>query len=167
MTTIPVRQPPARTAEQVSEIMSKVRSQDTTPEKLFRKALRRAGIRSFRACDASLPGKPDIVIPGKGIAIFIDGDFWHGHQYRARGFESLDAQLFGVRNANCWSSKISKNIQRDFSSTADLLDSGWQVARFWESDIRNDVDQCLAVVLKALGKRSESAAPPASSTKWQ
>lgn len=138
--------------------MSRVHSQDTTPEKPFRKALRRAGIRSFRACDASLPGKPDVVLPGKGLAIFIDGDFWHGHQYRARGFESLDAQLFGVRNADYWSSKISKNIGRDFSNTAALLDSGWQVVRFWESEIRKDVDSCMSVVLKALRRRTETAA---------
>ncbi len=161
MTTIPVRparKSLARTPAQVSDIMARVRSQDTVPEKLFRNALRRAGIRSFRACDANLPGKPDIVLPGKGLAIFIDGDFWHGHQYRARGFESLDAQLFGVRNADYWSLKISKNIGRDFSSTGALLDSGWRVLRFWESDIRKDVEGCVSVTLKALHTKSGTAA---------
>lgn len=69
--------------------MGRVKSRNTEPEKIFGKALRRAGLRSFRICDTNLPGKPDFVIPSKGLAIFMDGDFWHGHQYRARGFESL------------------------------------------------------------------------------
>jgi hypothetical protein len=70
MTTLPVRPTapvPARSPALVSEIMGRVGSRDTEPEKLFRKALRRAGIRSFRACDATLPGKPDIVLPGRAL----------------------------------------------------------------------------------------------------
>ena len=138
--------------------MERVTSRNTGPEVIFRKALRRAGIRSFRACDASLPGKPDIVLPGKGLAIFVDGDFWHGHQYQERGFESVQAQLFGVHNAEYWTTKISRNVDRDFKNTSALLSAGWRVLRFWEGDIRNSLDKCVAITLKSIENASERAA---------
>jgi DNA mismatch endonuclease (patch repair protein) len=141
----------------VSEVMGRIGSRDTEPEAIFRRALRRAGLRSFRACDASLPGKPDIVLPGKGLAIFVDGDFWHGHQYQARGFESVQAQLFGVHNAEYWTTKISRNVSRDFNNTGALLSSGWRVLRFWES-IRKSLDKCVAITLQSMEKVSERAA---------
>jgi DNA (cytosine-5)-methyltransferase 1 len=125
---------------------------------IFRKALRRAGLRSFRACDASLPGKPDIVLPGKGLAIFVDGDFWHGSQYQARGFESVQAQMFGVHNAEYWTAKISRNVNRDFKNTSALLNTGWRVLRFWESNIRKSLDKCVAITLESMEKGSERAA---------
>jgi DNA mismatch endonuclease, patch repair protein len=162
MTTLPVR-PTAASAQPrspalVSEVMGRIGSRDTEPEVIFRKALRRAGLRSFRACDASLPGKPDIVLPGKGLAIFIDGDFWHGHQYQARGFESVQAQMFGVNNAEYWTAKISRNVGRDFKNTSALRNSGWRVLRFWESDIHKSLDKCVAITLESMDKVSERAA---------
>ena len=137
--------------------MGKVNSKGTEPEIIFRQALRRAGIRSFKVCDRRLPGKPDVVFSDKQLAIFIDGDFWHGNQYRRRGFQSLNAQLFGVRNSEYWSFKISRNIIRDFKNTALLHNSGWRVLRFWESDIRANLDTCIAVAADAT-KPSETAA---------
>jgi DNA mismatch endonuclease Vsr len=107
MTTLPVHPTaavPTRSRELVSEIMRRIRSRNTEPESIFRSALRRAGVRSFRACDAALPGKPDIVLPGKRLVVFIDGDFWHGHQYQTRGFESQEAQL---RSEGAASSSLS------------------------------------------------------------
>lgn len=161
MTTLPVR-PAAPTSERspvlVSEIMSRVGSRDTEAERIFRKALRRAGIRSFRACDASLPGKPDIVLPGKKLAIFIDGDFWHGHQYRIRGFESLQAQLSGVNNKKYWKTKISGNVDRDFRNTSELLDAGWRVLRFWESQVCGSPDECVGITLAGLERTGGRAA---------
>jgi DNA mismatch endonuclease (patch repair protein) len=110
--------------------MRRVGSRDTGPEKTFPAALRRAGLRSFRACDATLPGKPDIVIPGKNLAIFLDGDFWHGHQYQSRGFGSQQEQLAEVNNAKYWVAKLTRNVTRDFQTTSTLLNSGWRVLRF-------------------------------------
>jgi DNA mismatch endonuclease (patch repair protein) len=161
MTTLPVRPAasiPKRPPSLVSKIMARVASRDTGPEKSFRAALRRAGIRSFRACDATLPGKPDIVLPGRGLAIFIDGDFWHGHQYQARGFESQQAQLSGVNNEEYWAKRLSRNIERDFTNTSAILNSGWRVLRFWESDIRRSLDKCVATTLESLDRVSGRAA---------
>jgi len=98
------------------------------------------------------------VLPGKGLAIFIDGDFWHGHQYQARGFESVQAQMFGVNNAEYWTAKISRNVVRDFKNTSALLNSGWRVLRFWESDICKSLDKCVAITLESVDKASERAA---------
>src|SRR5271165_378834 len=152
MATVPTRS--ARTAAQVSEVMGRIPARNTEPEAIFRKALRHAGIRSFRVCDDDLPGKPDIVIPGKRLAIFIDGDFWHGNQYRLRGFDSLDQQLFSIRNAAYWTAKISRNVERDFKNTAALLDEGWRVLRFWESEVYADLQSCISRTLNALASNS-------------
>lgn len=146
---------PARSPALVSEIMGRISSHNTEPEKIFRKALRRAGLRSFHACDTSLPGKPDIVLPSKRLAIFVDGDFWHGHQYKARGFDSLHSQLSDVNNAAYWTEKISGNISRDFKNTVALLDSGWRVLRFWESEIRKFPDKCAEITLKSVENATE------------
>src|SRR5260370_33412118 len=100
MSTPPVTSHSRRTQAQVTEVMRAVPSESTEPEKLFRKALRRAGIRSFKICQEDLPGKPDIVIPGRKLAVFIDGDFWHGNQYRTRGHASVEGQLNEVNNAD-------------------------------------------------------------------
>jgi DNA (cytosine-5)-methyltransferase 1 len=138
-----------RSDSDVSRIMSRIGSKHTEPEKVFRRALRKVGLRSFTLCDSSLPGKPDIVLPSKKLAVFIDGDFWHGNQYRLRGFDSLEAQLTGVRHSEYWSEKITRNVCRDFRNTAQLIDSGWRVLRFWESEIRQDIARCVALTLGA------------------
>jgi DNA mismatch endonuclease, patch repair protein len=160
MTTLPVRPIapiPRRSPALVSKIMQRVGGRDTGPEKTFRAALRRAGLRSFRACDATLPGKPDIVIPGKGLAIFIDGDFWHGHQYQSRGFGSQQEQLADVHNAEYWAAKLTRNVNLDFKNTSALLNSGWRVLRFWESDIHRHLDKCIATTLESLDRVSARA----------
>lgn len=133
MSTLPVTSTPRRTRQQVSEVMRAVASSATQPEKLFQKALRRNGIRSFKVCDVSLPGKPDIVIPGRKLAIFIDGDFWHGNQYRVRKHLTIEQQFQGINNSPYWNRKIGNNIARDLRVTTQLLEEGWNVARFWPS----------------------------------
>jgi DNA (cytosine-5)-methyltransferase 1 len=129
--------------------MAGIGSRDTGPERIFRKALRRLGVRSFKLCQDTLTGKPDIVLPRRKVAIFIDGDFWHGHQYRTRGFGSLDEQFAGVHNAAYWPAKISRNIERDFRNTSALLKKGWRVLRFWERDVRSDPEKCARIALQA------------------
>src|SRR5690348_2332671 len=122
----PSRQP-IRSEAKVSEVMARISSKHTEPERIFRRALRKLGIRSFKVCDSTLPGKPDVVLPRRKIAVFIDGDFWHGNQYRLRSFPTRDAQLSRVHNSAYWSEKISRNVERDFRNTARLLESGWRV----------------------------------------
>ncbi len=137
--------------------MRRVRSEDTTPERLLQKALRAAGVR-FRACDANLPGKPDIVIPAKSLAIFIDGDFWHGGQWRRRGLASLDDQFRHTASRVYWLRKIRRNMDRDCRSAAGLLAQGWSVVRLWESEVLRDSGHAVERAL-AVGDRSLRAAP--------
>lgn len=125
--------------------MKRVRSRNTGPEMLFRRALRSAGIR-FRSSDPNLPGKPDFVIPSRRLAVFIDGDFWHGRQWQTRRHASLEGQFENSSTRDYWLTKIRRNMARDLANTAALLDNGWGVARFWESDVERDIDACIQVL---------------------
>jgi len=137
-----------RSDQDISAIMRKVRSSDTTPEVVFRKALWARGVR-YRVAPAAMPGKPDVVISAKRIAVFIDGDFWHGNQWRRRGRASLEDQFTQTRSREYWLAKIRRNMQRDCQTTAALLADGWTVLRFWESDIRRDVEGCVQMTVDA------------------
>jgi len=156
--------PRTRGTRDTSAIMRKVRSNDTTPELVFRKALWARGVR-YRVCPPDLPGKPDVVIPSKRVAVFIDGDFWHGNQWRRRGLLALEDQFGeGASNKGYWLGKIRRTMRRDCAVTASLLSAGWTVLRFWESDIRGDVERCVRMTLDAVDGAVEpdalSAVPP-------
>lgn len=129
----------ARSTELVSSVMRKVRSTETAPEKSLRKALWHLGLR-YRLYGSKLPGKPDIVFGGKRLAIFVDGDFWHGRQWETRGFTSLEGQMSRVHGAEYWIRKISRNMERDTQVNNDLHRLGWRVYRVWESRLKKDLD---------------------------
>ncbi len=128
--------------------MRSVRSRDTGPEIAFRKAIWRRGLR-FRLYDKRLPGKPDLVFPARRLVVFVDGDFWHGHQWRMRRLASLEEQFTGASNAVYWRTKIRRNVERDFSHTAALLADGWRVIRFWESDLARNMEGCIEMTVAA------------------
>ncbi len=130
----------------ISDIMGRVRSRDTQPEKLFRRALWRRGLR-YRTCIQDIPGKPDIVVRSKKLAIFIDGDFWHGGQWARRKLSSLESQFNGSKSRDYWLVKIRKNMERDCRSTAALISEGWTVLRFWESEIKRNLDGCISLAI--------------------
>ena len=94
-----------------SRIKSAVRNRDTKPELLLRRALHRRGLR-YRL-RRPLPGHPDLAFPGARVAVFVDGDFWHGNTWRLRGAASLDDYLDSLANADFWRQKIGRNIARD------------------------------------------------------
>ena len=133
----------ARTPEITHKIMSAVKSKDTKPELALRQALWARGLR-YRVNVKSLPGKPDIVFTRAKIAVFCDGDFWHGHNWAIRGLPSLEAEL--ERYSQFWRDKILGNIKRDNESSAKLEEDGWRVLRFWESDIKADLLKCADTV---------------------
>lgn len=125
------------------KIMSSIRSKNTRPEMLLRKALWRKNMR-YRVNYKGLPGKPDIVFTKKKIVIFCDGDFWHGHNWALRGLPSLDEELKGY--SDFWRQKIINNVERDITITKDLTSMGWTVIRIWESDIKKDVWKCVDLI---------------------
>jgi DNA mismatch endonuclease (patch repair protein) len=132
--------------------MRRVRSTGTVPELLFQSALKKADV-SFESHPADLPGKPDIVVGSHKVAVFIDGDFWHGAQWRNRKLTTLDEQFRRTKNRKYWLTKIRRNVERDCERTATLLATGWKVLRFWESDIRKNVEACVEMTVRAI--RSE------------
>lgn len=95
-----------------------------------------------------LPGKPDIVFTKYHVAIFCDGDYWHGHNWAIRGLGSLEEELAGY--SEFWRNKILGNIERDTKNNRFLQDMGWTVIRLWESDIRADIDSCVQQIKDAL-----------------
>ena len=118
------------------------------PELRFRKALWARGVR-YRLYANHLPGKPDIIVPESRLAIFIDGDFWHGGQWYKRGHTSLEAQFVRVGTASYWVSKILKTMERDRANTESLVSSGWRVLRFWESHVTANLDECIDTAIQA------------------
>jgi DNA mismatch endonuclease (patch repair protein) len=118
---------------------------DTKPELILRRALWAAGLR-YRKNPPALPGKPDVVFLGAKLAVFCDGDFWHGRNWEAR-----QEKLSRGHNAEYWLAKIGRNMTRDAEVTAALREAGWSVLRVWESDVKRDVDAVVAAVRAALG----------------
>jgi DNA mismatch endonuclease (patch repair protein) len=126
---------------------------DTKPELLLRRALWSAGLR-YRVDVGSLPGRPDVAIPAARLAVFCDGDFWHG-----RDLERRIEKLAAGHNAPYWVSKIRSNVDRDRQIERVLVDSGWEFLRFWESDVRANPKLAAKAVLKVVrvrGKRMQA-----------
>lgn len=140
-------------SKNISKIMKKVKSRDTQPELLFRKALWKEGVR-YRVCPKEFPGKPDIVVSSKKVAVFIDGEFWHGGQWIRRKLDCLEAQFGNTESRNYWLPKIRMNMHRDCVSTAALVARGWTVLRFWESQVRKNLHACIGMTIDAIHGRS-------------
>ena len=135
--------------------MSRIRSRDTRPELLLRAALRRRGVLGYRCHWRAAPGRPDIAFPGRRIAIFVDGAFWHGHP---------DYYTFG-KSGESWDRKIRRNIERDREVDAELFAQGWRSCRVWDFEVLDDPDEVaarLAALIRAApaasGKRGRSQA---------
>jgi DNA mismatch endonuclease Vsr len=103
----------------------------------LRRALHRRGAR-YRLHARDIPGTPDLVIRSRKIAIFVDGDFWHGNAWRLRGLPDL-AAMFPSRT-DWWVRKITSNMERDERVTRQLIGDGWRVIRVWESEVLRDLD---------------------------
>lgn len=110
-----------------SEIMSRVRGKNTRPEMLVRKMLHKAGFR-YRIHVRDLPGKPDLVFPGRKKIIFIHGCFWHMH-------EGCPFARAPKSRVEFWRAKLEGNKARDQRTLAELQDAGWEVLTIWECQL--------------------------------
>ena len=128
------------TPEQRSRNMKAIKGKDTKIELALRKALWTKGYR-YRKNYKDLPGRPDIALNKYKIAIFCDGEFFHG-----KDWEVLKPRLEKSNNSEFWINKISRNIERDDEINKQLLFKGWTVIRFWGSDILNDPDECIKII---------------------
>jgi len=120
----------------VRRVMQRVGSRDTAPEMSLRRELFGRGLR-YRLHDASLPGRPDLVLRASQLVVFVDGDFWHGHNWIIRGAVDFESQFSTNREYRI--TKIRRNMARDERVNEELGRLGWRVIRLWESDIRRDV----------------------------
>jgi DNA mismatch endonuclease (patch repair protein) len=130
------------TTKKRSALMSKIKGKHTSPELILRKELWRLGVR-FRLNVKKLPGCPDIVITTKKIAIFIDGEFWHGFNWEEK------KQKIKV-NRGFWIPKIERNMQRDSENNILLQDLGFIVLRFWANEIKINLPACMEKVKSGL-----------------
>jgi DNA mismatch endonuclease, patch repair protein len=122
----------------------------TRCELLLRQALWAKGCR-YRKNVKDLPGCPDIVFLGARVAIFCDGEFWHGREWEARR-----QKLGRGHNPAYWLGKIQRNIERDWQNTQELLERGWTVLHVWESEIRSDPERVAREVLAILRGKASS-----------
>lgn len=123
-----------------SEIMRSVGNVDTEPEMLLRKELWHRGFR-YRVNERVEGVRPDLVFKGPEVAVFVDGCFWHGCPQHYSAPES---------NAELWREKLERNRDRDRRNNRTLEDAGWRVRRFWECEIRADVEEVADEIIAAI-----------------
>ena len=142
------------TPEQHSAVMRAVKSRNTTPELAVRRILRAAGV-GYRLGGRGLPGRPDLVMQGRRVAVFVHGCFWHGHDC-PRGARKPKS------NAEYWSAKIGGNRTRDIATEAALEAAGWRVVTVWECGLKvpGFADRLVAEVR---GQAATVSAPATSS----
>ena len=124
--------------------MKNIRAKDTKIELMLRKALWEKGFR-YRKNYTEIPGKPDVVLTKYKIAIFCDGEFFHG-----KDWELLKPRLEKSNNGEFWIKKISRNRERDEEINRQLEFLGWKVIRFWGTDIKKNLEGCIRVVEEAV-----------------
>lgn len=123
------------TSKKRSRIMGKIRGKDSKPELLLRRALWRRKIR-YRVNNNILMGRPDISIMKYKLAIFVDGEFWHGYNWNER-------QNAIKSNRDFWIPKIERNMQRDREVNRKLTEQGFTVMRFWSHELKNNLNRCV------------------------
>ena len=141
--------------------MRRVKSVGTKPELFFKTLLEESKLATSTHDDPErrlqLPGKPDFYFLPQNLAVFIDGDFWHGRQWWKRGFASLEEHLLPRANSAYWIKKIRSNLARDRKVTRTLLNQGVHVLRFWESDLKHNPEQCLKLTVRTLKAARDSS----------
>lgn len=127
--------------------MSRNRGKGTTPERYVHELAESAGL-SFVRHDATLPGKPDLAFPDACLAVFVDGDFWHGWRF----------PTWEHRVPPIWQEKIRKTRERDQRNYRRLRRMGWRVLRLWEHQVETNVIDCIKRIGEALNAELDTAA---------
>jgi len=127
------------TLPEISKRMSKVKLKRGVAEMMLAKTLWHRGVR-YRLNYRALAGSPDIAITKHKVAVFVDGEFWHGHDWETR-----KPRL--KRNREYWIEKIEENMARDKRNDGILRGAGWSVIHFWEKEVLKDLDSCVEAVI--------------------
>jgi DNA mismatch endonuclease, patch repair protein len=123
--------------------MASIRSRDTRPELLLRKALWDAGLRGWRCNWRGPGGRIDIAFTRWKVAVFVDGSFWHGHPTKWQP----------DRWTGYWDEKIKRNIARDERHNAALTDAGWSFVRLWDFEVERDAPLAADSVVETVKSR--------------
>ncbi|MCK5741403.1 MAG: very short patch repair endonuclease [Chlorobi bacterium] len=140
-----------REPEVTYRIMSAIKSKNTKPERMLGTAMWKLGLRYRK--HYTVMGKPDFAFIKLKIAVFCDGDYWHGNNWKIRGLASLQEELDSY--TDYWRNKILRNIERDRKVNGSLEKLGWTVLRFWESDIKKSASDCANKVLETVNAEKE------------
>jgi DNA mismatch endonuclease (patch repair protein) len=128
--------------EKRSKLMSKIKSKNTKPELIIVNLLKQSKY-NFTTHYSELPGKPDIVFINSKVAIFIDGDFWHGFRF----------PLWKHKMSPKWQEKIEKNRKRDQRNFRKIRRLGWKVLRIWEHQVEKNPENCISRIYGLLDKQ--------------
>ena len=145
----PVYRP--RAPEQTSRLMERVRSSDTFAERLLRSHLHRMGLR-YRKNVKTVFGRPDVAFCGLRVAVFVDGDYWHGRILQQSGLQALNESL-KTSNRAFWVRKIQQNVARDNLVNGELERAGWSVVRVWETDVKRNPALVAARIFELVSSR--------------
>ena len=121
-----------------SALMSRIKGKGTKPELAIEAKLAAKGL-SFETHTRDLPGRPDIVFREAKVAVFVDGDFWHGR----------DFPKWRLKLSEKWEAKIAANMARDRRNRRMLRAEGWKVVRIWEHQVKADAARCVRRILRA------------------
>lgn len=124
-----------------SRVMARIKGKGTKPELAIATLLRAEGL-EFESHARDLPGRPDFILRERQVAIFCDGDFWHGWRF----------PTWRLKLSEKWEEKIGANRRRDARNHRRLRDLGWTVVRLWEHQIERDLDACLARIASAVDR---------------
>lgn len=138
---------PAPTNSNISKTMRSNTRKDTKPELILRRALREAGKGGYRL-QWKVPGHPDICYPGRKIAIFVNGCFWHRCPFCNLPLPKSNVEF--------WKSKFEKNVERDQRKTCELESMDWTVVTVWECELRNNLEEVVARIVQILDNCHQS-----------
>lgn len=125
-----------------SKIMRSIKGKDTKEEILLSKALWQKGYR-YRKNNRSVYGKPDLTFKKYKIAIFVDGEFFHGYNWQEKKYQIKS-------NLEYWIPKIERNIERDKKVNEYLIKNGWKVIRFWSNFVKKNLEDCILIIEKEI-----------------
>lgn len=133
---------PVPKKELTSRTMSAIKAKNTKPETTLRKALWAAGLRGYRLHWKKAPGRPDIAFPGRKLAIFVNGCYWHRCPHCKPSMPKTHTDF--------WEGKFARNTERDARKISELKAAGWQVITIWECQVKKELGVCVKQVLDVL-----------------
>jgi DNA mismatch endonuclease (patch repair protein) len=136
---------------EVRRNMSAIRASENRTETELRRRVHRRGLR-FRKYARELAGNPDFIFPTEQVAVFVDGDFWHGRLLLEEGVGAVRERM-RTENKAYWIDKFSRRVERDREVTDELETKGWIVLRFWESDLKHGMESAVAEIEAAVRAR--------------